>query len=164
MNTRVSSVLFSMILLSQTPLANASQELAEAARIGDMYTVEKLLSAGGDPNDIGIFSTPVLHWVVHYGQLDTATLLLEAGADANLRNADTGITTLSLALDGNDTAMVKLLLEHGAEVDLPNAMGVTPLIAAGGFGSSRGVLAGRSGLLLSSRSETLSRRLPLWGR
>lgn len=130
MNTRVSSVLFSLILLSQTPLANAARELAEAARTGDMFTVEKLLAAGGDPNDIGTFSTPVLHWVVHYGQLDTAALLLKAGADVNLRNASTGLTTLSLALEGNDTAMVKLLLEHGADPNAKLEDGDTPLMQA----------------------------------
>lgn len=56
---------------------------------------------------------------------------------------NSGATPLLRAANSQDAEAVKLLLDHGAEVDLPNAMGVTPLIAAGGFGSSRGVLGGR---------------------
>jgi ankyrin repeat protein len=130
MNVRVSSALLSLLLLAQPPLVNAKQELAEAARIGDMNTVEQLLAGGGDPNDTGTFATPVLHWVVHYGELATANRLLEAGADPNLRNADTMLTPLSIALDGTYPAMVKLLLEHGANPNDKLADGDTPLMLA----------------------------------
>jgi ankyrin repeat protein len=128
MNVRVSSALLSLLLLVEPPLVNAKQELAEAARIGDMDTVEQLLAGGGDPNDTGTFATPVLHWVVHYGELATAIRLLEAGADPNLRNADTLLTPLSLALDGTYPAMVKVLLEHGANPNDKLADGDTPLM------------------------------------
>lgn len=56
---------------------------------------------------------------------------------------NSGATPLLRAANSQDAAAVEVLLEHGALVDLPNAMGVTPLIAAGGFGSARGVLGGR---------------------
>lgn len=128
MNVRVSSALLSLLLLVEPPLVNAKQELAEAARIGDMDTVKQLLAGGGDPNDTGTFATPVLHWVVHYGELATAIRLLEAGADPNLRNADTMLIPLSLALDGTYPAMVKVLLEHGANPNDKLADGDTPLM------------------------------------
>lgn len=128
MNVRVSSALLSLLLLVEPPLVNVKQELAEAARIGDVDTVEQLLAGGGDPNDTGTFATPVLHWVVHYGELATAIRLLEAGADPNLRNADTMLTPLSLALDGTYPAMVKVLLEHGANPNDKLADGDTPLM------------------------------------
>ena len=46
----------------------------------------------------------------------------------------TGCTPLIRAAIGQDVEAIKLLLEHGALVDLPNVMGVTPLMAAAGIG------------------------------
>lgn len=54
----------------------------------------------------------------------------------------TGATPLLRAANTHDLDGVKLLLEYGAQVDLPNVMGVTPLLAAAGFGNARGVLRG----------------------
>ncbi len=86
--------------------------------------------------------------------LDMVRLLLEAGANPNAqldmhrpsrggnigRFVDdlltTGATPLLRAAVGHDAAAAKLLLEHGALVDLPNVMGVTPVMAAAGVGSS----------------------------
>jgi ankyrin repeat protein len=85
---------------------------------------------------------------------DVIRLLLEAGVNANPqlnmhrpsrggnlgRFTDdlltTGATPLLRAAVGHDTPAVRLLLEHGAVVDLPNVMGVTPLMAAAGMGVS----------------------------
>jgi ankyrin repeat protein len=49
----------------------------------------------------------------------------------------TGATPLLRAAIGHDVDAVRLLLEHGALVDLPNVMGVTPLMAAAGMGVSQ---------------------------
>jgi ankyrin repeat protein len=48
----------------------------------------------------------------------------------------TGATPLLRAAIGNDLDAVQLLLQHGALVDLPNVMGVTPLMGAAGMGVS----------------------------
>ena len=42
--------------------------------------------------------------------VDTAKVLLYAGADKNIRNAD-GKTALDIALDYGDTDMIKLLMD-----------------------------------------------------
>ncbi len=49
----------------------------------------------------------------------------------------TGATPLLRAASGHDTENVRALLDHGALVDLPNVMGVTPLMGAAGMGVSR---------------------------
>jgi len=85
---------------------------------------------------------------------DVVRLLLEAKVNANSqlnmhrpgrggnssRFVDdlltTGATPLLRAAIGHDTESVRLLLEHGALVDLPNVMGVTPLMGAAGMGVS----------------------------
>ena len=46
----------------------------------------------------------------------------------------TGATPLLRAAIMHDHEAMRALLEHGAHVDLPNAMGVTPLMAAAGIG------------------------------
>jgi ankyrin repeat protein len=86
---------------------------------------------------------------------DVARLLLEAGANPNAqmnmhrpsrggnigRFADelltTGTTPLLRAAVGGDVESARLLLEHGALVDLPNVQGLTPLMAAAGHTSGR---------------------------
>jgi ankyrin repeat protein len=84
--------------------------------------------------------------------LDIAQLLLERGANPNAqlklrpkyrnipydRYRDPlmvwGTTTLLRAAKAGDIPAVKLLLKHGALVNLPNSIGVTPLMVAAGDG------------------------------
>jgi uncharacterized protein len=53
----------------------------------------------------------------------------------------TGTTPLLRAAVGHDAEAAKLLLEYGAEVDLPNVFGVTPLLAVSGLATPRGMLS-----------------------
>jgi ankyrin repeat protein len=46
----------------------------------------------------------------------------------------TGATPMLRAAGSQDSEAVRLLLEYGGRVDVPNVMGVTPLMAAAGFG------------------------------
>jgi ankyrin repeat protein len=87
---------------------------------------------------------------------DLVRLLLEAGVNPNAqlnmhrpsrggnngRFADellnTGTTPLLRAAIGADVEAARLLLEHGALVDLPSIHGITPLMAAAGHSSGRG--------------------------
>jgi ankyrin repeat protein len=86
--------------------------------------------------------------------LQLAEFLLERGANPNAqlkqwrppfvrlaRGQDntlaTGATPLLRAAHASDVAAVRLLLAHEALVDLPNASGITPLMAAAGVGVSQ---------------------------
>lgn len=60
-----------------------------------------------------------------------------AGARFTDANLDSGASVLLRAAVSHDREAVALLLEHGALVDLPNARGVTPLMAAAGMGLAR---------------------------
>src|SRR6267142_1730417 len=84
--------------------------------------------------------------------LELARLFLRAGVNPNHqlnmhrpgrggnsgRFADeiitTGATPMLRAAGSQDSEAVRLLLEYGGRVDVPNVMGVTPLMAAAGFG------------------------------
>jgi len=61
------------------------------------------------------------------------SLRMDRGADGIL---DIGTTPLLRAARAADTAAIQLLLEHGALADLPQRDGVTPLMAAAGYGAS----------------------------
>lgn len=85
--------------------------------------------------------------------IDIVRILLEKGAYANPqlkifppyrstgndRGLDTmlqiGTTPLLRAAKAQDAPAIKLLLEHGALIDLPNSQGWTPMVAASGMGS-----------------------------
>jgi uncharacterized protein len=55
----------------------------------------------------------------------------------------TGCSPLLRAALSVDREMVDLLLNNGALPDLPNVMGVTPLMAAAGVGATRGAVVGQ---------------------
>jgi ankyrin repeat protein len=93
--------------------------------------------------------------------------LLEMGVDPNTqlnmhrpfrgRFTDDLITTgctplLRSALSG-DREAVELLLKHGALPDLPNVMGVTPLMAAAGIGFLVGASGGGQGPIAGPRDD-----------
>jgi ankyrin repeat protein len=85
--------------------------------------------------------------------LDLINALLDAGVNPNAQLAfkepsrggrdnrfrddllTTGATPLLRAAQTFDNDAVRALLAHGAEVDLPNASGVTPFMAAAGIGT-----------------------------
>jgi ankyrin repeat protein len=91
------------------------------------------------------------------GSLQMAQRLLAMGADPNTqlnmhrpfrgRFADdlmtTGCSPLLRAALSVDRQMIDLLLKNGALPDLPNVMGVTPLMAAAGVGATRGAVVGQ---------------------
>ncbi len=80
-----------------------------------------LLAAGANPN----------------AQLKLFPPFRQIGSD---RGADllltVGTTPLLRAAKAGDVEAMKLLLAHGAQVDLANSLGVTPLMAAAGLGSN----------------------------
>jgi ankyrin repeat protein len=83
--------------------------------------IELLLRAGANPNAQLKLFPPY------------RSLRMDRGADAII---DIGTTPLLRAARSGDTAVMKLLLEHGALVDLPQVSGATPLMVAVGLGAS----------------------------
>ena len=82
--------------------------------------IELLLKAGAWPN----VQLKMLQPFRHIGD--------DRGCDLMLT---TGMTPLLRAAKTFDTGAIALLLKHGAKVDLPNEGGITPLMAAAGYGS-----------------------------
>jgi uncharacterized protein len=85
-----------------------------------LQLVEKLLTAGANVN----------------AQLKLPPPFRNVGNDRGLDGLlTTGTTPLLRAAKALDAPAIRVLLAHGARIDLPNARGVTPLMAAAGMGS-----------------------------
>jgi ankyrin repeat protein len=109
--------------------------LADALQNGDLPSFKKRLSEDPKAGNLRAFggATPLMYAALH-GDTESVSLLLEKGADPNVRN-DSGATALMWATD--DAEKTRLLLERGAEVNAKSENGRTPLlIAADRFGSA----------------------------
>jgi len=84
--------------------------------------IQKLLEHGANPNTQLKMRRP-----------EFRNAIGERGADNSLA---TGATPLLRAAHAADVGTIEQLLAHGAIVDLPNATGLTPLMAAAGLGVS----------------------------
>jgi ankyrin repeat protein len=93
----------------------------DTAKVRLMLKDRKLVNA---PDSEG--SSPLMHATLN-GDLNILKLLLQRGADPNVRNYD-GATALLWAVD--DLAKVKLLLDAGADVNAKTKHGSTALLAA----------------------------------
>jgi ankyrin repeat protein len=112
--------------------------LAEAARKQDQKAIRALLAHKADVNAPSSDGSTALLWLAHWNDLDTANLLLGAGADANIAN-EFRMTPLSEACTNGDAALVRSLLKSGANPNTPIATGEPPLMTCARSGSADAV-------------------------
>ena len=104
-----------------------------AAIVYDNPTVlEALLAAGASVSATNDMGEPLLHAAAGKGSEPLVRVLLARGADVNARAVHKGHqidgrTALMYAAAGNNLALVKLLLEHGADPFIKDASGFTAL-------------------------------------
>ncbi|XP_053600142.1 palmitoyltransferase Hip14 [Plodia interpunctella] len=90
--------------------------------------IQYLLAKGARVDAVGgeLQSTP-LHWATRQGHLEATVLLIRAGADPSLRDAE-GCACLHLAAQFGHTAVVAYLVARGVSPDEADAGGMTPLM------------------------------------
>lgn len=95
---------------------NHETPLLYLAVIGDTQRAEDLIRRGGLVNRKG---WTALHYAASTGKIETATMLLQQGAQVNAPAPD-GTTPLMMAAYGGSEAMVRLLLQAGADAHIRN--------------------------------------------
>ncbi|ETE67822.1 Fibronectin type 3 and ankyrin repeat domains protein 1, partial [Ophiophagus hannah] len=85
-----------------------------------------------DSRDSGLEWTPLLRLCALSGKTDVATILINAGANVNVKDKD-GKTPLMVAALNNHEDLVALLLEKGADPDIKNEFGKGALDMAKGL-------------------------------
>src|SRR5205809_1493875 len=109
-------IVASLFVASLMVFAGTDVRLADAAMKRDTATVKTLIQQKVDVNTPGKDGTPALHWVVRVDDLDSARLLIQAGANAKFADRY-GVTPLFLACMNGNAAMIKLLLDAGADAN-----------------------------------------------
>ena len=110
-----------------------STDLIDAIDQHDAGKVSALLSAGADPN---LARSLPPHWrplgyaieeLEFGGSLDIVRLLIANGADVNAVYVDTGLTGLHAAVFSENIEVIKLVLDAGADPNIPDNEDTSPL-------------------------------------
>ena len=83
--------------LAQAPPPTKAEQLQEAARKGDAATVKKLLDEGVDVNTKFRYNATALFYACDHGHVDVVKVLLDHGAEMDVKDTFYGFTPLMLA-------------------------------------------------------------------
>lgn len=109
-----------------------------AARVGDADAIALLLLNGADIDVRDKDGDTPLVWAIRSHHLGCVEVLLHAGAKVDVRSTDdNGFAALHVAADQGSDAMVYLLLEFEADINILNNLGETAAIRAVGGGHKR---------------------------
>jgi ankyrin repeat protein len=108
--------------------------LINEAMAGNTDAIKELLGKGADVN-VRILCNSPLNIAADRGDLESARLLIENGADPNIPCSDE-ITPLITAASKGFDEIVKLLIKKGADTDARDDRGKTALIMAAIMGCS----------------------------
>ncbi len=97
------------------------EALHRAAAAGDLAEIRQLLHAGYAISRFDEFGATPLHCAVRAEQYQAVKYLLEHQAEVNALNDFSRSSAIALAAEGNDPAIVSLLLSHGADPKLIGA-------------------------------------------
>ena len=128
------SCIATVLAVNALAAAGTDARLADAVRNRDRVSVRALLKQRLDVNVPDAEGMTALHWAAHWDDLDTAKLLLRAGANAKAANRY-GVTPLHEACTVGNVAMIEALLKAGADPNAAFGDGETALMTAARTGS-----------------------------
>lgn len=100
--------------------------LSYAARNGNAQVVNELLLLGANPNFNSAQHVPLIE-ATSSQNIDIVELILKHGARVNEQDEIYGNSALHVAILTEKHRIVKLLLDNGADFDLPNLRRQTPM-------------------------------------
>lgn len=125
--------------------------------------MKALLDAGADPAQPGMDGDTVVHLAAMANDAAYLKLLLERGASPNVANSESGAGPLRSAMLGRRDEQFQMLLAAGANLNLADRTGNTPLHVAGqinGYHYALALLkAGAAPKTLNSQRATFQRYL-----
>ena len=128
-----------VMLLSAAVLGAAVSDLADAAMKGNKAAVRSLLQKKADVNAAQTDGTTALHWAVRLDDLETAELLIRAGANVSAATR-AGATPLQLAAVNGNAAIIAALIKAGADPNAPvTKYGDTTLMMAARTGNPEAI-------------------------
>lgn len=103
---------------------------------GDAVILKSFLGLGFSPDTINEDSIPILNLAIRLRNDETASVILDAGADPNLRSSDRGNTAVAEAAAMRSPEIMRKTLEVGGNPNEESADGQTPLMIAIGDGDA----------------------------
>jgi uncharacterized protein len=114
--TRISAFI---LMIAAAHLSSAAvSPVADAAMHGDKAAVRSLIQQKANVNAPQVDGTTALHWAVQSDDIETADLLIHAGANVSAANR-AGATPLLLATINGNAAMIGKLVASGADPNTP---------------------------------------------
>lgn len=167
MRTKITLVLIATAVAVSAQEPASDDRFYQAVRNNDLGALRLLVKQVGVDHTDSLGQTPLI-LATAFGSSDAVQLLLASGAKA----ADAGNAGMTpLHVSRGDAAKVRLLIEHGADVNARTQLGRTPLIVAsssyGGAEAARLLLdagadvnapdnAGMSPLITAARADDIS--------
>jgi ankyrin repeat protein len=127
-------------LASAAFAATNDERLITAVKTKEFDSVAALLRENVDVNATSADGTTALHWASHWGNIQTASRLITAGARLDAATAY-GVTPLMIACENKLYDVVGALLSAGANTNLARLSGETALMIAARTGDPRIVRA-----------------------
>lgn len=127
-------ILIGFALLQMGAGSGGRSPLIDAARNADRDALRALLRQKVDVNAVENDGVTALHWASYRDDVESAGLLIGAGANVNTAT-DLGVTPLWTAGLNGSAAMVRRLLEAGANPNASLLLGETPVMVAARTGN-----------------------------
>lgn len=93
-----------------------------------MAIIKTLLEYGADPNTVDSWGWTAMDYILDKGLSEFIPLFLQRGADPNKKVSTTGLTLLMHAIDTSNWDLALQLLKYGANPNVADAKGRTPLL------------------------------------